>query len=164
MDVDIIDLNDEAYADLTNVQLAMVYSAQANKNSVLAQAESDKKKLLKKLLTQNVARSSMRRDYEKSVDEQAQREVDVIREDLLYRLAYESQYSDSNEFGPYRYPENPNYSLNYAQRFLVVRDYYMHLTNDAQARLQAYGIDSLAVEYLGDYYQTLYDLLSSYIS
>lgn len=163
MDVDIIDLKDEAYADLTTVQLAMVYTAQAKKNSILAQAKAKKKKLLKTLLTNNVARSSVRRDYDRQADAEAQLEIDVIREDLLYRLAYESKYSDGNEAGPYRYPENPNYNLTPAQRFLVVRDYYMHVTTNPQARLQAYGIDALAVSYLGEYYQTLYDLLASYV-
>lgn len=163
MEIDIIDLTDEEYAELTQVELAMVNTAQANKNSVLAQAKVKKQKLLKTLLTNNVARSSVRRDYDSQVDAEAQREIDVIREDLLYRLAYEAKYADGNDAGPYRYPENPNYNLTYAQRFLVVRDYYMHITTNPQARLQAYGIDSLAVSYLGEYYQTLYDLLASYV-
>ena len=47
--------------------------------------------------------------------------------------------------------------------FLVVRSYYMDITSDAEARLVAYAMDSLARTYLGEYYATLYDLLASYI-
>lgn len=86
----------------------------------------------------------------------------AVREDLIHQLAYESLGSEGNDKGPYRYPENPNYNLTYSQRFLVVRAYYMGVTSDADARLQAFAMDSLARSYLGEYYQTLYDLLASY--
>ena len=39
----------------------------------------------------------------------------------------------------------------------------MDITSDAEARLEAYAMDSLARTYLGEYYATLYDLLASYI-
>lgn len=163
MEIDIIEMTDEEFSELTKVQQAMVTSAQAQKNSILLKAEQKKEELLEKLLDRNISRTSLKEAYALSVDGEANAEIDVLREDLLYRLAYESKYSDGNEFGPYRYPENPNYNLNAPQRFLVVRDYYMHVTSNAEARLQAYAMDSLAVEYLGEYYQTLYDLLASYI-
>ena len=162
MIVDIIELSDEEFQKLTSVQLAMVYSAQTQKNEILAKAETEKQKRLNTLLSHNVARSSMLEDSISEIDADAQMQVDVIREDLLYRLAYEGSYSDGNENGTYRYPENPNYNLSYEQRFLVVRDYYMHLTSNAQTRLSLFGLDSLAPDYLGQYYQTLYDLLASY--
>ena len=38
MVIDIIDLTDDAYADLTGVQLAMVNAAQVRKNAILAAA------------------------------------------------------------------------------------------------------------------------------
>ena len=49
-----------------------------------------------------------------------------------------------------------------SQRFLVVRNYYMTITDDPDARLQAYAMDTLAQSYLGEFYATLYDLLASY--
>ena len=39
----------------------------------------------------------------------------------------------------------------------------MEITSDAEARLEAYAMDTLARSYLGEYYATLYDLLASYI-
>ena len=57
---------------------------------------------------------------------------------------------------------NPNYNLTPSQRFLVVRNYYMQSTEDPDARLAAYAQDTLARQYLGEFYVTLYDLLAAY--
>ena len=161
MIVDILDYTDEELRKLSPVQLAMVYSAQTQKNEILAKAEAKKQKRLNTLLSHNAARSSMLQDSVSEIDTDAQMQVDVVKEDLLYRLAY-GNYAEGNENGPYRYPENPNYNLSFEQRFLVVRDYYMYVTNNAQTRLSLFRLDTLAPEYLGKYYQTLYDLLASY--
>ena len=162
MVIDIIDLDDPQFGDLSSLQMSMVREAQTKKNEILSQAEEDKGKRFRALLTNNTARSSMLRDLCAQIDAEAERQVEVVREDLLYQLAYEEHFSGGNEAGPYRYPENPNYNLAYPQRFLVVRDYYMHVTTNPEARLEAFGMDTLARSYLGEYYQTLYDLLRSY--
>ena len=164
MVIDIIDLNDEAYANLSDVQFAMVREAQARKNEILAAAAEKKQKNLIKMLSRNVARSSVLDDLALEINADAEREVDVVREDLLYRIAYEENFSGGNEQGPYHYPENPNYNLGYPQRFLVVREYYMRVTSNPKARLEAFGMDSLAKTYLGEYYTTLYNLLASYVT
>ncbi len=162
MVIDIIDPNAPEYQNLSNLQLAMIRAAQSEKNEIMAKAAEEKEKIFLKLLKNNMARSSVFGNASEEIDAEAARKVDVVREDLLHRLAYENLYGDGNENGEYRYPENPNYNLDYSQRFLVVRDYYMHVTTNARARLEAYGMDSLARSYLGEFYQTLYDLLASY--
>ncbi len=164
MIIDIIDLTDSRYADLSPVQLAMVRTAQTKKNAILEKEKSEIRELFYITLKNNIARSSARKREEQYISACAKDEIDAVREDLLYQLAYEALGSEGNENGPYRYPENPNYSLSYSQRFLVVRSYYMQVTTDATARLEAYRMDTLARSYLGDFYQTLYDLLASYVS
>lgn len=114
------------------------------------------------MLTNNVARSSALQYEYDAIDAQLQEDIETVKADLLYQIAYDSSLSDGNENGVYRYPENPNYNLAYSQRFLVVRQYYMDVTSDANARLQSYAMDTLARTYLGEYYQTLYELLASY--
>ncbi len=162
MVIDIIDLTDENYSNLSTVQLAMVNAAQTKKNKILADAETQKGNRFRLMLSNNVARSSALQDEYAAIDAEAQREVEVVKADLLHQLAYESLNSEGNENGVYRYPENPNYNLSYSQRFLVVREYYMNVTTNPEARLQAYAMDTLARAYLGEYYQTLYELLASY--
>lgn len=163
MVIDIIDPTDEEFQNLSNLQNAMIRAAQAKKNDILAKAEEDKEKIALKMLGNNVLRSSAFWAACEKIDAEAEADVDVVREDLLHQLAYDSYFSDGDEHGVYRYPENPNYNLNPSERFLVVRDYYMNVTQDPQARLDAYAMDSLARSYLGEFYQTLYELLASYI-
>lgn len=162
MVIDIIDLTDENYKNLSSVQLAMVRAAQAKKDKIVSDAEAEKGELFRMLLSNNAARSSLLGCGRAEIDASAEKEIEAVRSDLLHQLAYEGIGSEGNEYGPYRYPENPNYNLSYSQRFLVVRNYYMGATDDPSARLQAYAIDSLAREYLGEFYQTLYELLASY--
>ena len=86
-----------------------------------------------------------------------------MRQGLLHELAYEGWEWSGDENGPYRYPDNPNYELSYSQRYIVVYDYYMHVTDNPSVRLNSYTADSLARSYLGEYYSTLYSVLASYI-
>lgn len=162
MTIDIIDLNDPDYADLSAVQLSMVRVAQGKKNEILAAAQREKDELRDQLIANHFARSSVMEYAEDRIDEEAQEQIAVVKEDLLYQLSYEALASEGNAQGPYRYPENPNYNLTPSQRFLVVRNYYMMVTDDPDARLQAYAMDTLAMSYLGEFYSTLYDLLASY--
>jgi len=160
--IDIIDLSDENYKNLSAVQLAMVRAAQAKKDKILSEAEVLCGELFRMALSNNAVRSTALRDRLAKERADAQRQVEAVRADLLYQIAYEGIGSEGNEQGPYRYPENPNYNLSYSQRFLVVRNYYMQATDDPNARLQAFAMDTLAKEYLGEFYRTLYELLASY--
>ena len=162
MTIDIIDLGDPQYADLSPVQLSMVRVAQGKKDAILAKANDAVRQLIYLLTANDIARSTVRERERARIEAQAEAEVETVREDLLHQLAYESLGSEGNESGPYRYPENPNYNLTYSQRFLIVRNYYMEITSDPDARLQAYAGDTLARAYLGEFYQTLYELLASY--
>ncbi len=162
MVIDIIDLSDENYKNLSAVQLAMVRAAQAKKDKLLSEADELCGELFRMALSNNAVRSTALRDRLAKERADAQRQVEAVRADLLYQIAYEGIGSEGNEQGPYRYPENPNYNLSYSQRFLVVRNYYMQATDDPNARLQAFAMDTLAKEYLGEFYRTLYELLASY--
>ncbi len=162
MTIDIIDLTDPEYADLSPLQLAMVRAAQGKKDQIVDEGEKEKQKLFYMMLANNFVRATTRTFEEERIDKETAAKVEVVKEDLLHQLAYEALGSEGNEAGPYRYPENPNYNLTPAQRFLVVRNYYMEVEDDPSARLAAFSVDSLARSYLGEYYQTLYELLASY--
>ncbi len=163
MEIDIIDLTDPAYQDLTEVQLSMVRAAQTKKNAIVAECEAEKRKIFYFMLANNTALSNIRTFEEERLEASADAEIAGVREDLIQQLHFESIASVGNDAGPYRYPENPNYELSASQRFLVVRNYYMNVTSDAATRLQMYTMDTLARAYLGEYYQTLYELLAQYV-
>lgn len=163
MTIDIVDLTDPAYQGLNATQLSSVREAQAKKNELTRKYRESVKSLFYHFVGNNTAHSSALDRELQALGERLTEEVDALREELLEEISREIIDPDGNEYGPYSYPENPNYSLNYSQRFLVVRSYYMKAESNAYARLEAYKIDSLARTYLGDYYQTLYDLLASYV-
>jgi len=162
MTIDIIDLTQEEYASLNEIQLAMVRTAQAQKNAILARAAAKKQAELLRFLKNGTARSSVRGDRNAEIDAAATDEILTVKEDLLYQLTCVTNFSTGSDGTVYRYPDNPNYNLNASQRFLAVRSYYMDVTSDPDARLEAYAMDTLARSYLGEYYQTLYELLASY--
>ncbi len=163
MEIDIIDLNDPAYSDLSEVQLSMVRAAQTKKNTIVSETNAEKKKMFYFMLSNNTARSNIRLCEEERLDALSEEKIAAVREDLIQQLHFESIATEGNDAGPYRYPENPNYALSASQRFLVVRNYYMNVTSDAATRLQMYAMDTLARAYLGEYYQTLYELLAEYV-
>ena len=162
MIIDIVDLTDPEYSDLNAVQVAMVREAQQKKNKILARAEEEKTEYLSLLGAGDMAGNSFYAPRKARVDADAQAEIAAVKEDLDFQLAYEALGSEGDDNGPYRYPENPNYNLVPSQRFLVVRNYYMRLTDDPEARLAAFAADSLARSYLGEFYATLYDMLAAY--
>lgn len=162
MTIDIVDLTSADYSDLSPVQLAMVRAAQTKKNKIVKEADEKKRELQYFMIANNTARSTALKYELDAIETQKNADIEAVKSDLDYQLAYEALGSEGNENGPYRYPQNPNYNLGYSERFLVVRQYYMDVTSDPNARLSAYNADSLARSYLGQYYQTLYDLLLSY--
>ena len=162
MTIDIIDLTAPEYDSLNPVQLAMVRSAQGKKDAILAKAETNKEELFRRMIANGTARSTALSNAQDEIAAKAESDVEVVKADLLYQLAYESWNWEGDENGPYRYPENPNYNLSPSQRFLEVLNYYMSVTSDPNARLAAYSKDTLAKSYLGEFYVTLYDLLASY--
>ena len=82
MEIDIIDLNDPNYQNLSPVQLAMVRAAQTKKNKILAEAEEEKGELFRLLLSNRMARSSALRDRNAEIDEEAEKEIKAVRSDL----------------------------------------------------------------------------------
>ena len=162
MVIDIVDLTSDQYKNLSPVQLAMVRAAQGKKDKIVAEAEKDRNEIKYFMVANGVARSTALRDAVKAINDKKNKDIETVKSDLDYQLAYESLGSEGNENGPYRYPQNPNYNLSYSERFLVVRQYYMDVTSDPNARLKAYAGDTLARSYLGEFYQTLYELLLSY--
>ena len=162
MIIDIIDLTDEEYSDLSAVQMAMVREAQEKKNKILAETEQQKEEYLSMLVSNNTAHNTFYALTKARLDADAEEQIAAVKDDLDYQLAYEALGAEGDENGPYRYPENPNYNLTPSQRFLVVRNYYMQSTEDPDARLAAYAQDTLARQYLGEFYVTLYDLLAAY--
>ena len=115
MIIDIIDLTDEEYSDLSAVQMAMVREAQEKKNKILAETEQQKEEYLSMLVSNNTAHNTFYALTKARLDADAEEQIAAVKDDLDYQLAYEALGSEGDENGPYRYPENPNYNLTPSQ-------------------------------------------------
>jgi hypothetical protein len=105
-------------------------------------------------------RSSAREEEFSELLAKYNEDVDELREELEFELRY---FNVSNEAsGEYSYPNNPDYSLSSADRYYVVYNYYMTMT-DPSVRFALFQADELAADYLSNFYATLYDRLRSYV-
>lgn len=158
MQIDIIDLTQIEFKDLSKEQFSLVVEAQLKKNGILDELAAEKRKLYYRCLERNTVRSNVRTYEEARLDAAAEKEIGDLRDKLIqdiYLIAEGVETEGSTE--TYSYPDNPNYGLPMSQRYLVVRTYYLNKESDPAARLQMYTMDTVAKAYLGDYYETLYE-------
>ena len=111
MTIDIVDLTSPDYSDLSPVQLAMVRAAQSKKDKIVKEAEKNQNELKFFMIANNTARSTALRDAIGEIEKQKLADIETVKNDLDYQLAYEALGSEGDENGPYRYPQNPNYNL-----------------------------------------------------
>ena len=81
MTIDIIDLGDPQYADLSPVQLSMVRVAQGKKDAILAKANDAVRQLIYLLTANDIARSTVRERERARIEAQAEADVETVRED-----------------------------------------------------------------------------------
>lgn len=158
MQIDIIDLTQIEFKDLSKDQFSLVVEAQIKKNGILRELAAEKRKLYFRCLERNTVRSNVRIYEGERLDAAAEKEIGELRDKLvqdIYCIAEGAESEGSTE--NFSYPDNPNYGLPMSQRYLVVRTYYLNKESDAAARLQMYAMDTVAKTYLGDYYETLYE-------
>ncbi|MBP5242627.1 MAG: hypothetical protein J6Z36_02940, partial [Clostridia bacterium] len=113
------------------------------------------------LLKNGVVRSSMLdTEYAKAEAEYQTSFADVL-DDMIFRLGYLQANGQGGANTDYSYPSNPDYSLSVTERYYVVRDYYMQMS-DPNVRFALFQTDPIAHDYLGQFYATLYDRLRNY--
>ena len=154
MIIDIINYTDEQYAKLSEEQILEVQSAQLKKNKLLTkmQAELDKEK--HRLVKNGVYFSKIFSLYQEKLQQQYDLEVEQLRESLLFYLRFSAKPSDSEtEAAPYEV----DYSLSIADRYALVKEHYLTAYDDPQARLDAFKMDTVALQYLGEMYSFVYD-------
>jgi hypothetical protein len=145
---------------LSVYELSIVRTLQAKKNALDEDYEEDQKSVERKYYKHRTIRSTAREKELKELEEKYNRSVDEIIDELKFQLRY---FDVSNEAsGEYSYPNNPNYSLSAADRYYVVYNYYMKMS-DPNVRFALFQADSLAPDYLSNFYATLYNRLRSYV-
>lgn len=144
--------------ELTEAEMSFVFDAQLAKNKRLKKLKEEKESTYYKFHRHGILRSSALEAAYKKAEEDCAADCEAILTELTVRIRTLRGGDVSEGF---RYPDNPDYSLDAPQRYYVVYDYYMEMTNPA-VRFSLFQADTLAKEYLGIYYSTLYDRLRNY--
>ena len=157
---DIIPITQKEVEQMETVRLKMLRTAQQKKNELEVKLNQNLEEY--KIITYNngVHNSSLYEEYEKEATAEYKRQVEVIREQLLFNMSLgeptvDDETGDSgNDSSGYLV----DYSLSYIERYVQVRDYYLTIP-DPDERLALYRVDEVAIKYLGSYYNALYDYL-----
>ena len=160
MTFDIIGISQQEAERLETVQLKLLRTAQQKKNELKVKLDTELEEY--RIITYNngVHDSSLYAQYEKQAVAEYERQVEVIREQLLFNMSLKEPTTDgeTGDSGNDSSGYLVDYSLSYLERYIQVRDYYMSIPDPVE-RLALYRVDEVAVKYLGSYYNSLYDYL-----
>lgn len=152
MVIDIISFTDEQIAGLTPEQVEEIRNAQIRKNRLTETLNKNKEKEKYKLVKRGIFRSGIFEKICESLQRSYERDVEDIREGLLFYLRFTSR--PENQTGA---PYELDYSLTYEERYNVVKAYYDSTYSTNQERFQKFKADKYAPSYLGEYHAYLYD-------
>lgn len=154
MTIDIISYTEEQYAELSAEQLLKVQEAQNRKERLEMRLEEDIQKAKEKLVKNGVFNSGIFNLLQAKLQEEYEREVDLIRDGLLFYLRYSMRPAEAGtEDAPY----TVNYALSDLERYTIVKEYYETTYTDGKERFEAFKADKVAPSYLGELYAPLYD-------
>ena len=157
MVIDVIDLSPEQFAELTAWRKGLVRTAQKRKNELRRKLENSLSEYAKTVYSADMKDSSLIAQMREKLEAEFDCETQIIAEQLQYDLA-PGGGQGSGDVGYV-----VDYSLPYVDRYALVREYYLTIP-DSTERLERYKADEVAKKYLGSYYGTLYDVLSTYES
>ena len=164
MQFDIIELSEEELIALSTVQMRLLRSAQREKDELEEKLSLEKNEYFHALVSAGALNSSLYESKCDALDEEFENRVSVIRDDLIYNMSLNVPAADDDDDTP---PGEEagyivDYSLSYLDRYHIVRNYYMSISDPAE-RLATYTADETAKAYLGQYYTTLYNVLYQYV-
>ena len=159
MEFDIIELTPEELSNFTSVQMQLLRSAQKNKNTLRENMDRDLRLFKSLLLTDDVFNSSLYAQKRAELEREFDFKTESIAEQLRYNLSLSEPYDPDDNDDEAGYIVD--YTLSYNERYRIVRDYYLSITDPAE-RMALYSADDTARKYLGSYYASLYKVLYSY--
>ena len=89
-------------------------------------------------------------------------QVEILREQLIFNMSL-GEPTTGGETGDSGNDDSGylvDYELSYLERYIQVRDYYLGI-EDANERLALLAADEVAINYLGSYYNTLFNYFAS---
>ncbi len=158
MVIDIVNYTDEQFASLSAGKLQQIRSAQLKKNKLLQELAERLEKEKKDLIDKGTFVSTILEIRTGELTAACEREIEALREGLLFYLQYVSNGSGgSNVQIPDGIPYDVDFSLSETDRMTQVKNYYeTTYLYDAQLRFDAFCKDEFARSYLGEWYASLY--------
>lgn len=172
MTFNIITLTDAELKKLNVAQMRLLRAAQQKKNELIRKADKDFKEFRKTVLAGGMKNSTLLEDKRGEIDAEVNYQCSVIADNLIYEMSIAGTpmgggSTGSGSTGGGSTGGNSDtgylvdYSLSYSERYAIVRDYYLAIS-DVNERMTRYAADTVAKDYLGSYYGALYNLLATY--
>ena len=165
MTFDIIDMEEEDLLALSTVQMRLLRTAQQEKDDLTYELERDKQTFYNIVVADGMLNSGIYDAKCDELDEEYEQKVAVLKDNLIYNMSLNVPTGDDGDTGGGDDSDVGyivDYSLSYLDRYQIVRNYYMSISDPAE-RIALYTADTTAKDYLGQYYNTLYNVFSQYI-
>ena len=151
--IDIITFTESQFAALTHGQLQTVKTAQQKKDRLYRDLREKLRREKHKLVKNGVFSSGIYSLLEERLTAECEREVELVRQCLLFYLRYSMKPNTSTVTGA---PYEVDYALSDEARLNIVRNYYNAQYKNAKERFEAFQQDTIAPQYLGELYAPLY--------
>lgn len=160
MTFDIIDITEAEVKKLETVRLKLLRTAQQKKNELSHKLEKELAEQRRLAYSNGMENSTLYGQVAAEMTAEYEYQVEIIREQLLFNMSLgeptaggETGGSGSDSTGYL-----VDYELSYMERYIQVRDYYLTV-EDPDERIALLREDGVARQYLGSYYNTLFNYL-----
>lgn len=163
MTFDIISISEEEAERLETVQLKLLRTAQQKKNELEHKLQSELSEQRRLTYANGAENSSIYKKIAEELTAEYEYQVEIIREQLVFNMSLKEP-TNPDETGGNGGDDSAylvDYELSYLERYIAVRDYYMSI-EDPDERLALLQADKVAQQYLGSYYNVLFDYLYTF--
>lgn len=160
---DIISITEAELETLSVKQLKLLRDAQRSKDELVYNSEKELEKFRDKVWAAGMKDSTLLKDKKMAIGKEVKYKCAILADNLIFNMnAIEaSKDSGSSGGGSTETGYLVDYSLSYNERYIIVRNYYLAIS-DVNLRMKQYSADEVAKKYLGSYYVTLYNVLATY--
>lgn len=164
MQFDIIDITEDRLKELSVVQMKMLRTAQQKKDELVRKFEKELNMFRAVVFTSGMKNSTLIEDKDRELRDELGYQTALLADNLIYNMSL-NEPSSGGDIGGDGGDEEAgyivDYTLTYNERYIIVRDYYLAIT-DPDERMALYAADETAKKYLSSYYTTLYNVLATY--
>lgn len=160
MTFDIIDITEAEVKTMETVRLKLLRTAQQKKNELYHKLENELAEHKRLMYSNGMENSTLYAQISAELTAEYEYQVEILREQLLFNMSL-GEPTTGGETGGTGMDNTGylvNYELSYMERYVQVRDYYLTI-EDPNERIALLRDDEVAIQYLGTFYNTLFNYL-----